>query len=282
MSELEPRKFRPGESTGRPLGGNVSSEPFPQALYKLALSRGFESQLALAKALGHGYNSLVGNWYHGRVPIPESLGRILVLFQPNGEELDSIIDPYGQLLAERRGAVGADSPTAIRLGLARIKPKETPFDRWLEQYCRDNNLTLKLLARTLGLSSPNSLRQTRSKVGLETFSEILQTAPQALNLSPQETDILSEAVASTITEQIASGHVYQSYSLPTGKIRSLQAQIPCRTYNLSQAAVELVLTHQRVSQLRNKLNLPYLLTDEHIKMLKVGRAARERIKTNAS
>ena len=78
--ELEPRKFRRGENASRPWGGNVSGEAFPQALYNLAVSRGYESQMALARALGKKRNSTVRRWYQGKtVPLPAELEAILAL-----------------------------------------------------------------------------------------------------------------------------------------------------------------------------------------------------------
>lgn len=261
MPEFEQRKFRRGENTGRPLGGNVSTEPFPQALYNLALSRGYKSQLALARALGRKSNSAVRAWYTGiHPPTPEHLGQILVLLEPNDDERDSIVNPYGKLLQE-------GTERATRTGQKSIKPGPTPFDEWMESFCRENTISLTSLAVVMGFKRLEAIRPQNRLVGLHTFSDILQTAPQALNLSPQATDRLSEAVASTIEEQIAAGHHYQTDNA-NGRIKTWQAQISCKTYTCRQAGRELGITGERVRQLRNKLNLPYLLTEEDLNVLR--------------
>lgn len=271
MPELEQRKFRRGEHIGKPLGGNVAPEPFPQALYKLALSRGYESQLSLSKALGNKFNSSVRTWYTGiSAPTPEYLGRILILFQPNDEELDSIIDPYGQLLQEGKASIGSvpDTKRSIRIGLKQIKPGPTPFDEWMESFCRENMLSLKSLAVLMGMKDISPIRHRKSPVSLDTFSVALQTAPQALNLSPEATDSLSEAVSLTIEEQIASSHDYKTNNA-AGRIRTWQAQILCKTYNCRQAGRELGRSGEWVRKLRIKLNLPYLLTEADLNVLRV-------------
>lgn len=261
MVELEQKKFRPGEHTGKPLGGNVSAEPFSQALYELARSRGYKSQLALGRALGYRSNSLVRTWYTGmNTPGPEYFGQILVLLKPNDDELDSIVDPYGKLLQK-----GAER--AIRRDQKKIKPGATPFDEWMESFCRKNTMSLTSLVVTMGFKNISTIRRWNRPVSLDIFSDILQTAPQALNLSSRETDCLSEAVASTIEEQIAAGHNYLT-NISSRRIRMWQAQIPCKTYNRGQAARELGITRERVRQLSNKFGLSYLLTEEDLNVLK--------------
>lgn len=274
MEEIEPRKFKRGESTGRPLGGNVSDEAFPQALYSLALARGYESQLSLARALGKKRNNIVSIWYRGNgVPSPEEFGRLLILFQPNDEELDRIVEPYGRLLEEGKGNRGPikASEMATKLGQIHIKEKLTPFDSWLEQFCKKRVTPMITLAEYLGCSL-NGIRTTPSQpyLGLVAYSEILQKIPQALNLDEDETGLLAESVAQTIERAFEEGHSFQP-GLCGASVKKLQREVVCRTYTGVQAAGELGISRQRVGQLRGKFNLPYLLTEDDINLLRPGR-----------
>lgn len=264
MTELEQKRFRRGESTGRPLGGNISPEPFPQALYGLALSRGFESQKALAIALSIRY-STVGSWYRGeRTPHPQFIGEILVLLQPNDEESDSLLNPYGQLLEKK----------PIKQSLFRRKVGRSLFDEWVEKYCDNHSLTLIAFARLLGFENYKTIR-TYPKIGLDTFSRVLQNAPKALNLSPEGTEALSEVVATTIEQQIAGGRRYSGQN--NFLARKLQAEFSCRTYTPDQAAKILGITREGARYLRNKFGLPLLLTENHLNMLRNRKSAGERI-----
>lgn len=90
MSEFAQRKFE-----------NVFPKPFHQVLYELACSRGFTSQRALARALCVS-DSSVSNWYTGGImPGPDRMGLILVLLRPNDDELDSLVEAYGELLQKK-------------------------------------------------------------------------------------------------------------------------------------------------------------------------------------
>lgn len=272
MTEVEHRRFRLGESSGRPLGGYISPDPFPQALFGLARSRGYESQLSLARTLGYKSNSIVQKWYTGKsAPTPKELGRLLILLQPNDEELDSIIDPYGELLQEGRAIKGRsylpDSNRAVQAGQANRKQRSNPFDKWMEEYCDNHQITLKSLARSLGFQKFSRIRPPYDEgVSLNSFSQVLQNGPQALNLSPEQTATLSEAVAVTIEEQIAAGRRYTDKD--NWAARKLQVEFACRTYTPVQAAKELGVTREYVRQLRNKFSLPLLLTEDHLEMLK--------------
>lgn len=262
MTELEQKRFRRGESTGRPLGGNISHEPFPQALHKLAISRGYESQGALARALNHKHITTIGEWYRGNhVPDPDSLGQLLVLLQPDDLELDSILNPYGELMQKvKEGGV-------MRMAKAHRKPGPSPFDKWVEKYCENNNITFAALAELLGFKHPNGIRiRNHQTIGLDRFSNVLQKALEALNLSVEETDVLAEAVATTIEEQIATDHRYKGRNHVLA--RRLQAEVTCTTYTPLQASRILGITRAGVGYLRNKFGLPILLTEAHLEMLK--------------
>lgn len=95
MVENQPKRFRKGESPGKPWGGAIADRSFSQALFVLACSRGFESQLALARALGKKDNRTIHQWYvSGIYPLPESLGEILQVLKPNEPELETLLTPW--------------------------------------------------------------------------------------------------------------------------------------------------------------------------------------------
>ncbi len=254
--ETEPGKFRPGESTGKPWGGNVSSAPFPQALYSLARSRGYESQLALANGLCKKESSMVRAWYIGEhAPSPDELGSLLRLLKPNEQELDSLIAPYGQLLQD----------SELRIRLKNMKPAKTPFEAWIKGFCQERQVTMGAVATLVGATSIKEI--ANHDISLQTYSEILQNAPTALDLSEQEVISLGDVVAQTIQQRIETGRNFHDY-LGGAAVTRAQSGFACITYNGAQAAEILDLSRERIRQLRVKHNLPLLLNDEHIKILR--------------
>jgi hypothetical protein len=96
-------KFRNGENPGRPWGGNVADHPFTQALYELAQSRGYPSQLGLAETVGVIRNSTLGYWYRGeKIPTRRKLDLVLGFLKPSDEERDQLIASYELLRTQRR------------------------------------------------------------------------------------------------------------------------------------------------------------------------------------
>ena len=90
-------KFRPGESTGKPFGGKIADKPFPQVLRELALERGFESQMQLAKALGSTSHNLVAQWYQGvYYPVEQHFEKLLEILQPIESQLNALTEYYSQ------------------------------------------------------------------------------------------------------------------------------------------------------------------------------------------
>lgn len=262
MIEGELRKFRNGEAPGKPIGGNISKEPFPQALYNLAVSRGYESQSSLAKVFGHKGNDGTGFWYQGkRVPTPDYFGALLMLFKPKDEELDALVEPYRRLLAEGKGSQGNVSGTrrAVETGRKCIKPSDTPLGSWIENYAQKEGISLQTLAKRLQYSSMTG----RDGFGLESMSYILQKAPEALGLSKQQTKILAEAVAKTIVEKISQGYEFRN-SIDVMRLKQIQQELQCTTFTGPQAARKLGTSRQNISLLRQRMDLPMLLTENDI------------------
>lgn len=266
-------KFRRGESRDKPIGGNVSPEPFPQAFYSLARSRRIESQLKIAEVLCT-TQSKIGSWLRGEsVPSPAGFGSILVRFQPNDNELDSIIEPYGDLLqkaAESRVRTFSEASRRSWKLKEKLKDK-TPFEDWVEELCQTRQISSKAFEQALASRycfRSKSLRfHFRGPLSLDRYSEILQIAPGALDLSSQQTDSLSEAVAKTIEDLFATGHKFKEGINGRG-LAVYSRTLPYKTYNSVEVAGELGISREWVRQLRMRLNLPPLLTEEQLEMLR--------------
>ena len=267
-AEFGPKPCRIDESRLRPYGGNVSKEPLPQALYGLALSRGFESQRALAKALGKKTNTTVGKWYMGiNAPSPQEFGSLLVLFAPNDEELEALVGAWGQELQAGRGinpGQTAGSEAARRRGLKLMKRSGTPIGRWIEGFCRRRRLTIEDFDRTVGITARG---RSRRHLGLASLSRLLEVGPQAFELTGEQIEELSRAVAQTMDQEIKRGHRFQSS--PRGlALKKIQGSVDCKTYNGEEAARELEVSREAVRQHRNKLGLPLLVTFEQLELIR--------------
>lgn len=158
--------------------------------------------------------------------------------------------------------------------LSLIKKTESPIGNWFEEYSRRNGESFRRLARKISLSNIG----VRGNFGLTSLSAILQNAPEALKLSPDETSDLAEAVAQTIEQRIASGH---DYSVNSGvNVRRVQAGLDCETFNGEQAGEILGTNRKHIFFLRRILGFPVLMTREHIDQLKLQlestRVTRER------
>lgn len=261
MSEIEPAE------------SDISIASFSQALSGLAGDRGYMTQIALAEALGKKSSGTVNSWYRGaKLPRSGELYRLVILLEPNDEELDTIEKLYGQSLSEKEGR---------RI----LRKKElTPFDAWMEEYCASRSTSLSRLANRLGFDYPSGVSYNHARyLSLRKYSHFLQTAPPALNLSDEETAVFAESIAQTIEQAIANGHQFQE-GISGTEIKKYQAQIPCRTYNGAQAAKELGRSRERVRQLKKELDLPDVFTKEDLEKLRdriamANRSRRRKITT---
>ena len=273
MTDEFETKFRRGESKDKPIGGNVSREPFPQAFYSLARSRGNASQLKIAKVLCT-TQSKIGSWLRGEsVPLPAGFGSILVCFQPNDDEHDNIVEPYANLLQkaeESRTRTFSEASRRVWKLKEKLKDK-TPFEDWVEEFCRTRQISSKAFEQALAsryFFRSKLLRfHFRGPLSLDRYSEILQTASEALNLSSQQTDSLSEAVAKTIEDLLAAGHRFKERMNGRG-LAVYSRTLPYKTYNSVEAAEELGISRKWVRQLRMRLNLPPLLTECQLEILR--------------
>lgn len=278
--EFEPRRLRQGEGKNRPIGGHIADAPFAKALRALAVDKGFESQSALSRALGKSGNSNVRGWYCDIViPSPEGFGNLLILFQtikPYDDKMEALVSAYAQEISKGRGTQhGKNSSERVRNN---IKPLGTPMSQWTENFCSKRNITLSRWFRALGL--PLEKTSQRARFDLNSLSHILQNAPEAFDLSQEETERLSEAVVLEIQQRLEKGKRFQDS--PSGhKIKKMQENLPCRTYNGVQAAIELDITRERVRQLRQELGWEFpLLTEDQMEVFKkkveTAKASREK------
>ena len=270
MNEGEPRRFRLGESTGKPLGGNVAHNPFSQTLHELMAMRGFETQTALSRASGIP-QLLVSDWIRGtEVPIAEHMGRLLTILQPDGEKLDALLDSWGRLLAENeKRRIEVKRKSALSNGRSIRAEAETAFDKWLYDFCDKRRIMLGEFFRPIGLEPPE-----RRKLSLRIFSTILKHAVKTHCLDAEEAERLGEAVAGTIQEKLEAGHVFHDRP----KVREAQSKLSCRTYNGAQAAEILGVSRQRVQVLREQHGLPLLLRDSDLEMIREGVQVNSRTK----
>lgn len=100
MVEVD-RRNRRGENERKPYGGNISKDPFIQELNRLRESRGFVSQLALARALIEEGQSpskkqgTISNWFTGKhSPSPAEFTKLTRVLNPNEQELQTLVDLY--------------------------------------------------------------------------------------------------------------------------------------------------------------------------------------------
>lgn len=255
--ELEQPRFRIGETANRPYGGNVSDAPFPRALYCLAVKSGFESQSALAKAIGSKPNTVSG-WYRGeKVPSPERFGNFLILTNSSEEEREPLVAAYANRLAEQ------EASSRLKLSGRFMQPSNNPFGKWTEDFCHERAMTIAKFKEMLAISP----RSSRRNHGRETIELIRQNAKDKLKLSEEQTASLNEAIDKEIQQRTEEGHKFQS-GLRGRQLVKGQEKLNYRTYNGKQAGEILEISRERVRRLRNNFNLPVLLTNEHIEMLR--------------
>ncbi len=255
--EFERPRFRRGENASRPYGGKISDDPFSQALYNAAVSRGFESQSVLANAVEI-RPSTVGKWYGGKsTPTPSVFGDLLVLLNLNDEEREPVVEAYANRIVKRK-------ELQVKNHRSYMKPSNSPLGKWIEDTCKEKNITLGKLSKMLG---SNSHLEKRFSLSLGSLEHIRQNAKEALELSEEQTDTLNRLIDREIQQRTEEGHRFQN-GMNGSQLKKEQKMLSYRTYNGAQAAVELGVTRPTVSSLREKFGLPHLLTEENLRMLK--------------
>lgn len=101
MVELETQRvFRRGENERKPYLGNPSGDPFTLELHRLTASKGFVSQLALARALvgqelANKKQGTISNWFTGKYcPLPGDFISLIKVLEPDEEELMDFVAKY--------------------------------------------------------------------------------------------------------------------------------------------------------------------------------------------
>lgn len=251
-------EFRLGESSGKPLGGNIAETPFAQALYAIAKSRGYESQMDLARIFGHKGNGIIRQWYSAiTFPDAEHFGALLRLLKPDNEELDALVEPWREHLRDM-------AISHSRIGRARLKETDhRPLRRYFGELAESHDLTLLEIARSLRVS------YTSFSIDVSTsfLSEILERAPGALNLNEKETAKLAEAVAVEVATTLVRGKKSKK-TFSGSRLWNLRKGLRCKTYTPAEAAEELTVSRQYVGQLRIKYGLPLLMTEDHLRILR--------------
>lgn len=176
------------------------------------------------------------------------------------------VESYAELVRQGKGENRREE--IIKRSGRKIIPSNTPIGLWLENTCKNKNITLTELCKILNLSGSLNLNGRKNAFGLNTLSNILQILPEALDLSGEETEVLSEAVAQTIQQRLEDGHTFQDG--PRGRvINKIQEGFVCRTYNGAEASDVLEVSRERVSKLRQKFGLPVLLTEENVETIRI-------------
>ena len=189
------------------LWGDVSSAPFPKALHELAVSRGYESQRALVRAIRVESSSSVSQWIRGEnVPSPECFGALLVLLRPNQGELERLVLPYSELLRIGKGGVVRDTEIQLKRSAMQMGVRETPFGEWIENFCKKKKVTFRRVAESLGFSS--NFFTNRDLLGISALAIILQCLPKRYNLGDDEVEDLCESITKTIVGKISNGHQF--------------------------------------------------------------------------
>lgn len=181
---------------------NGAGDDFAGALRNIAASRGFESQVALARELGYVNGSSVNGWYRGiNTPNAENFGKLLRYLKPSGEELESLVEPWRKLLEEGKAVSGNVPDTAItlRAGQKRMKKATTPFGMWIEGYCKSHQTTLVNLAHSVQYS--NLRGQIRDRISVDRMLSILRKMPEIDVLTDEEEEVLKKVIAQEIVRR---------------------------------------------------------------------------------
>lgn len=245
-------------------GGSVSNEPFPRALYELSRSRGYVSQMSLARELGCQHSIIVSKWYRGEsAPTLEYFSALLRLLKPNDKELEDLVNPYCELFTKGFGSQGRVSGTerSFKVAKKERKPASNLFGRTIDKICDRERITFRKFAQKIGIL-PASLQTLRRKRAgsLELLAEILEKVSQSFELKEDEIIGLSEGVAQMIEEKVRKGE--RLMLVTSTRYRSLQKEIPCQTYRPVNIANELGLSRERVRQIRQKLGIENVIMTE--------------------
>lgn len=235
--------------------GKEPKHPFGKALRQIAESRGYISQTDLARALESNGNQMVNKWINGNNrPDAEHFSALIRLLKPQGDEMEELVVPYVSHLRDK-------SFKLSRSHISKPGQKGPVFD-FLANYALVNKRTLGEVYRDI-----KTIWSDLGSAGQERVCEILQNAPLGLNLTEEETTTLGLAVARQIIDSGRAGKK-SSVNARGARLLKIQAQLKCKTYNGNEAGQFLGLTRERVRQLRSKYNMPILMTDEHIEILK--------------
>jgi hypothetical protein len=222
-------------------------QTFSSALRAIVSKRGYRTIRAFRHALGLRQARITSWFIDGKLPAPAELGCILALLRPNESELDELLAPWAAaLIATRR-------PSAPR------KPQTSPLGQCMEAIAFRRGLTLRRAMRVLGFGRPSySIWFNDGPISLEALAAILERADAVLDLSETEVDALGSAVAETITQAAQRGRPIVAAGGRT-LVRIYRKDASGATYTGGEAARELGISRQRVTQLRRILEIDHFL-----------------------
>jgi len=262
--ELEPGRLRVGETRDKPWGGVVADTPFARALYELSVSRGYETQSALSRALNLRTRYAVGGWYVARrMPNPESFSVLLRVLKPEGDELEKLVVPWAEHVSGR-GVRGTE--TRLRSSIRHRKQPETKVGEILDHFSRKSGLFMRECFKLLDINY-KSIAVFERDASLDSLAALLERAPIRMEMSADETEELAQAVAEIISNKIEGGHKFQN-SMRGKQLKNFQASLDCKTYNGEEAARKIRVSREVVRLHRKKLGLPLLMTDEQVRILR--------------
>lgn len=197
------RRFRNGESPGRPGGGNVADDPFAKALYEIAEFRGLATQTALSVALGHGRTGqgVVNRWYRAvRVPCPAEFGNILVILDPPEPCRERLVAAYADKVMQGRGSPGHyrhNAEQAFELSKKLIKTPADEVGTWTVDFCKERKMSLRLFFRGVGLARHG----VYNRFSLHAILVILDNVQTAFGTGDERMESLRSAVAKKIERE---------------------------------------------------------------------------------
>lgn len=242
--------------------------PFTIVFGELISSRGFPSGKAIAEEMG--VNPIyITRWRRGyNNPSPKHFGKLVLLFQPYDDKLEDFVEAYAQDLRRGKGVEIEGQwelkPKEMKLKISesRMGSSKYPIGQWIEKYCKEKGITLEQFRERLDMRLSD-----RDSFGIGALNKIFWNGQSSLGLTEDEKKEFQRAIDETKRLRIKQGHRFQS-SNSRFLLSEMKKRSSSNSYNGSEAAKILGISREWVRKLRMKFNLPLLLTDSDIQMLK--------------
>ncbi len=179
----------------------ANTDPFAQTLNTLVQESCFNSQTALAKAIGLNSGRSVSNWCQGvNVPAAEHMSRLLRTLRLDQSQIDDLVDKWGVHLQEGKGYRGRQAGTQRDLRRSQSRREtdtELPISEWILEITQTRGLTLKDFAKTLGLRASTLNSSRKRGFTKKTRASILKRVA-LLDLTPEEQIKLTDAFSYSV------------------------------------------------------------------------------------